>query len=280
MGRKKLQVSGLFLVMLAGGIGAGAGHAETSPEQKQFDAEIDGAIIFGSGGRIKKLVLGDWNAVDLGPGQFSRWSPTGKKIAVLSGSKIFVLSPDGSHRTQLVSDAHNRGDCPLEFHANGREIIYLKGGHWWAVNIVNKSVRQLARGRYSGEPAIAGDGKRMVCRARHTLWAIDLIRQTRRRYGRNCSPSISPDGRRIMRNLSGHKAIEIRNWNGSGKFKITHAPRLDNHHWSNHNDYIVGQQDKGKGIYVYKVSEKRVTCVYRGASTCPDLYVGKVAAGK
>jgi hypothetical protein len=249
----------------------------------QLASDISGAVVYSHDRHIYKVVIGDWNPVDLGRGEYARWSPDGKKIAVYDRRKIFAMNADGSNRRLVTSEAWQDGGCPIEFHANCREIIFFRRGKMglWAVDIQNGQTRKMIDlHRYTGEPGISGNGERMVCRSARDVYAIDLVKKTNHVYAKSaCSSSISPDGKLVMNNTGGHKSIDIRSWDGK-RIKVVSASicqpdgQWDNHHWSNHNDYICAQGDGVGESYVIKLSTNRGTRVtWVGHTSYPDLYV-------
>lgn len=281
-------ILGCILVLSSESANANAGPSKAEQTSlARLDAELDGAVAYSRSGRIYKVVIGDGTPVDLGPGKYVRWSPHGDKLAVLdSQGKVFVMDDDGSNRIELASGAATQ-NCPLEFHTNDQEVIWLQGSTFKATHILTKTTRDLMNNPphgYSGEPGISADGKRLACRASHDLYAIDLDNETDRKYADGCSAGVSPDGTTIMNNVTGHKELAIRNWDGSNSRSL-HADNgcspdgsWDNHHWSNHNDYIAALGDGSqKEVYVIKVSTDATTrMTWVGDADYPDLYVGDV----
>jgi Tol biopolymer transport system component len=211
------------------------------------------------------VVIGDWKPIDLGRGEYARWSPDGEKIAVYDRRKIFVMDMDGSNRKLVTDEAWQKNGCPIE----------------WAADIYNRKMRKLADfHNYSGEPGISADGTRMASRLDGDVWAIDLVKKTDFMYARGgCSSGISPDGRWLMSNRGDHKSMNIRSWNGK-KTKVLRSSigRWDNQTWSNHNDYICAEGEKTGDSYVVKVSTGRGTRVtWVGNTVYPDLYVAATA---
>ena len=256
----------------------------------QLASEISGTIVYSRHRYIYKVVIGDWKPIELGEGEYARWGPDGEKIAVYDRRKIFAMDVDGSNRKLVTDEGWSRHGCPIEFHTNGREIIFIRRNKrgLWAVDIFSGKMRILADLHdYAGEPGISADGTRMVARVGSTAYAIDLAKKTDFRYVnalRACSSGISPDGKWLMNNRMGNIAMDIRSWDGK-ELKVLRATicqpdeEWDNHHWSNHNDYICTQGGKRGDIYVIKVSAGRCTRVTRvGRAVYPDLYVAGTLA--
>jgi hypothetical protein len=257
-------------------------EAKRSPLD-QLASEIQGAIVYSRNRHIYIVVIGDWKPIDLGRGEYARWSPDGKKIAVYDRRKIFVMDMDGSNRKLVTDEAWGEHGGPIEFHPNCREIIFIRRNKrgLWAADISNGRMRKLADSRsYTpdriGELGISADGKRMVCRLNRDLYAIDLVKKTDHVYAKSaCSSGISPDGRWLMNNRGEHKSMDIRNWDGK-RVRVLRSSigRWDNQTWSNHKDYICAEGEETGDSYVIKVSANRATRVtWVGSTVYPDLYV-------
>ncbi len=261
--------------------GVGAKKAKKSPRD-QLASEIEGAVIYARNRRIYKVVIGDWKPIELGRGEYARWGPHGKKIAVYDRRKIYVMNADGSGRKLVTDEAWQKSGCPIEFHTNGREIVFIRRNKrgLWAVNISDGKMRKLVDLRnYSGEPGISADGKRMVCRG-NSVYAIDLVKKTDVKYSGGCASGISPDGKWIMNNDDGHKTMTIRSWDRKTVKKLRASicrsdNEWDNQTWSNHNDYVCAEGDgKTSDGYVINISANRGTRVtWVGNVVYPDLYV-------
>ncbi len=283
----------LLPVLIFGLLHSAELHANPSPAEQakldQLNNEIDGAVVYSKGGRIFLVVIGEWNPIDLGAGLYARWSPHGDRIAVLEATgKVLVMDADGGNRIQLATGAAT-DNCPLEFHTNGQEVIWLSAGVWKATDIDSHDTRDLMSNpphAYSGEAGISADGQRLACRASHDLYAIDLSGPSDRKYADGCSAGVSPNGQRVMNNVDGHASLQIRDWDGAKVFSV-HAANgcdpdgsWDNHHWSNHDDYIAAKGDGStKEAYLIKVSADLTTRVtWVGGVDYPDLYLGAVVA--
>jgi Tol biopolymer transport system component len=252
-------------------------------------AEVEGAVVYTGGGHVRKVIIGDWRVTDLGEGDFARWSADGNRLAVYDDGDLYVIDADGSNRTLLVKDADKKDGCPVEFHPNNREVVFWKKkGGFHAADIETLNVRRLnAPGTYTGSACISADGKRMAVRWGHNLYAVDLENKRHHKYASGCSPGVSPDGKLVMNNDGGHRTVTIRGWDGKGEQKI-HSKALspdnrwDNHHWSNHSDYIAAQGERGGGYaYVVNVAANRATRVtWESRIGYPDVWIAPQAEEK
>ncbi len=279
---------------LAAALLAPTAAADEGPSEKEratlasLDNAIDGAVVYTRRGHVRKVVIGRWQAVDLGPGDYARWAPDGKRLAVWHKGDVCVMNADGSGRRKLLSGADKDDGCPIEFHTNNREIVFWKKGKGFhAVEIETGKVRRLnAPGTYTGSACLSADGRRMACRWGNDLFAVDLEKGTHRKYARGCSPGLPPSGRLLMCNTGGHRELVIQGWDGTKGVRLntrTASPdnRWDNHHWSNHEDFLAAEGEGKRGeVYVVQVSRNQCYRVsWEGRAEYPDLFVGPVAAG-
>lgn len=253
---------------------------------------IWGKVVYSKSGNVRAHLLGDPAYADLGPGKYARWSPDGRKVAIKHENSIFVANADGSNRIELVNDAEGDDNCPVEFHANGREILFIKDKHIMAVDIETKAVRVLVD--YvdcTGELGMDAEQNRVVCRDDHILRAIDLDTGQHTEFADDhCSAGISPDGNYVTYNDNGkphHLKVHIRKINrdctDSQTYKsVPHRVMPDeimgdNHHWSNHNDWITCEGDEHRNGVPYMINVKTqkgyVMVEVKGAKY-PDLWVG------
>jgi len=257
---------------------------------------INGKVVYTKDGIVRVHVLGDDNYTELGSGKFARWSPDGQKVAVLDGSIIYVVDADGTNRVELVTDAEGDKNCPLEFHTNGKEVLYILDDQIMAVDIHTKAKRVLVDFvDCSGEIGMSADQNRVVCRDGHILRAIDL--DTKKHtvfHDDNCSAGISPDGNFVTYNDNGtphHLNVYINKLNdscsGSSRYlRISHSVMPDeimgdNHHWSNHNDWITCEGDKKRNGVPYMINvktKKGYEMVNVEGTKYPDLWVDTSSA--
>ena len=259
--------------------------------RESLSTEIKGSVIFSRNHFIYKVVIGKWTPVELGRGDYARWSPDGTKIAVYDRRKIYVMDADGSNRKLVSEEAWEGSGCPIEFHANGHEIIFTKRKEQglWAVDINSGEMRKLFDlNGYPGEMSMSADGTKMAYRLKPDLYGLDLTKNSSFVYLKACgySAGISPDGKWLMNNTNNgdgsHESMNIRSWDGT-EVRILRTAicqpdgEWGHHTWSNHNDYITAQGGLKGESYIIKLSENRGTRITWGGKTVyPDLYVEQI----
>ncbi|MCB0285397.1 MAG: hypothetical protein KDE57_01990 [Calditrichaeota bacterium] len=252
---------------------------------------ITGKVVYTVDKKVRVHELGNPEFTELGRGKFARWSPDGQKVAVKDGETIYVINADGTNRIDLVTDAEGDNNCPIEFHTNGKEVLYIYDDQIMAVDIHSKAKRVLVDFvDCTGEIGMAADKNRVVCRDGHTLRAIDLDTNKHTVYHNdNCSAGISPDGNHITYNDNGkphHLYVYIDQLNATTTksqnfLKISHSVMPgeimgDNHHWSNHNDWITCEGDEKRNGVPYMinvVTQKGYVMVDVSGTKYPDLWV-------
>jgi hypothetical protein len=205
--------------------------------------DLHGKVAFTrQGTRIKVITLGDTISQDFGPGKYVRWSPDGTKLAVSYNNNVYVMEAvKNAQQTLLVSGIDNIPNCPIEFHTNGHEILYVKSRMIYAVDINTKNSRLLALPPYpalptpqmkitpdcDGEIGISADGNRMVYRGyEQVVNGVSIVMPHKVDFTLNydslyllyyndpnnlrtvepngCSTNISPDGSMVMNNTRAH----------------------------------------------------------------------------
>jgi Tol biopolymer transport system component len=262
----------------------GAADEPTEEEKAalaRLTEQVGGAVVYTHDRRLRLLELGQVQPRDLGSGLCARFAPDGRRLAAFDRGVVSMIDVSTGARTELVRDVEEDDGCPVEFHSDGRQVIFVREDEGvFTVRIHDRVVQQLVGGDdYSGEPGISADGKKLAVRAGHNLFAIDLTTGQRRRYGRGCSPGVSPDGRFLMHNVNGHRRLPIDSWDGSQRFDLDAEScrpdrSWDNHHWSNHPNYIAAQGDRRwRAVYVLDVAANRGTRVTWERSASPDLHI-------
>ena len=263
---------------------------EPSGEEKaalaRLTEQVGGAVVYTHDDRLRLLELGQIKPRDLGPGLCARFSPDGRRLAAFHREVVSVIELSTGARTELLKGVEDDDGCPVEFHADGGRVVFVREDKgMFTVRIRDRLVEKLTgEDDYTGEPGISADGKRLAARAGHHLYAINLDTGERRRYGRGCSPGVSPDGRYLMHNVNGHRSLPIESWDGRERFDLDADScrpdrSWDNHHWSNHPNYIAAQGDRRwRAVYVLDVAANRGTRVTWEESASPDLHIRRAPA--
>ena len=230
---------------------------------------IEGKLVYSRKGKIRVHLLGSSQYTELGRGKFARWGPDGQKVAVKHKSTVYVIDADGGNKKTLVTDAEGDKNCPLEFHPNGREVLFIRDKRIVAVDIETQKERVMVPFvSCTGEIGMATENNRVVCRDGHELRAIDIDTKRNTIYhDDNCSAGISPDGNYVTMNDNGkphHLSVFIRKINPTCTFtteylRISHDVMPgeimgDNHTWSNHNDWITCEGDNWRNGVPYMIN--------------------------
>jgi len=201
-----------------------------------FGGRVTGSVIFTASDRVCVATLGGNTVRDLGPGTFARWGPDGRAIAVVHDGGVEVMGTDGSERRRLVRAGVNEPACPIEFHPNGREILFcVDGGGLRSVEIATGRVRDW-KIPFEREIGISQDGRRLAGRHRKDLCSAEMPFDRLRKYADGCSSGISPDGLWLLANRGDHKSISLTPFEG-GSPRILRAqglepdPKWDNQTW-------------------------------------------------
>ncbi|MBW1810401.1 MAG: PD40 domain-containing protein [Deltaproteobacteria bacterium] len=288
----------------------------------QLALEIDGIILYSrppnlNQGEKKWMIdtirIGEWKAETLDEGMCGRWSPDGKRIAVLRSDdgipgdeivgEIWLVNADGSGEKYLsggVKAFGMRGACPIDFHPNNKEILFIReDGGISSVDIRTARVRDLQLpGKFTEELQLTGNGKLLVGRWKGKgNWAmnrrmvvVDLATKIHRVYGAGCCPAVSPDGNWMTVNHDGHYRMSICNKDIKHRVSIKSRGTIypqhgwHNWHWSNHNDYLALKSEvysirKYNGQpdgFIFKFSDRVATRITFGQEAeFPDLYVSR-----
>jgi len=240
------------------------------------------SVAYARNGRIEVIRLGEETSRTLGKGQFVRWGPEGHQLAVVEGGTLSLIKVDGSERRVLAKNVFVKDGSPIEFHPQGQHILYLrKDRHFHLVDIKTGESRSLAEwGTFTGEPCFAEDGRRLVAREGHTLWNVDTRTGTRTTFGKGCSPMMTADGRFLLHNLGGHQRLAVKKADGTPVKDLSSQTlrpdrNWDNHHASNHPDYLAAQGEKGPGgAYIVRISDNRIwRAGPKGKITYPDVFI-------
>ncbi|GEM_PF-3424516 len=247
------------------------------------------SVAYTRNGKVEVVNLGEEKARVLGNGQFVRWGPEGKRLAVVNGKTLSVMEADGRNRRVLAQDVKVKDGSPLDFHPDGNHILYLAPDrHFQRINLsTGERVSHSDWGTFTGEPCYADGGKWLVAREERTLWKVNTQTGVRTRFATGCSPMMTADGRYLLHNLGGHQRLAILNADGTPKTELstrTQRPdtRWDNHHASNHPDYLTAQGEKGpRGAYVVRISDNRIwRAGQKGGVQYPDVFIHQAASSE
>ncbi len=222
-----------------------------------------------SGGAARQLVEG---------ASYARWSPDGETVAMVSGHEVLVYNWQTGETRTLARVEQPRA---VGFHPDGREVFFTDGQAIRAVHIKTGSVRQVLDGAPFFELDVASDGTFMAATVRVRGWRVrryELPDGTYREVARGCSAGVSPDGRWIMTNTGGHQRLDLRDSVNGEVSRTLHAPEghtLNNHKWSNRNEWIAGiVQEPGTDIMAQRVSDGRTwRLTEHGDADRPDLFI-------
>ena len=132
------------------------------------------------------------------------WSPDGRRIAFVAGSRIRVVNDDGSGLQNLTP-----GGYPVRSPAwspDGRRIAFVsrRDGNLeiYVMNADGSGQRRLTRNAVrDSDPVWSPDGRRIAFVSKWQVWAMNADGSGQRRLthngARNFAPAWSPDGQRI-----------------------------------------------------------------------------------
>jgi|GEM_PF-1265703 len=300
-------------------------HGANSDERHalaELDQAIDGEIVYakflGEGRtNIEKIRIGEWEPVPLiTDGQYPRWSPDGQQIAFFKAKpdgnqstfwlpgELWVMDSDGKNLRLLTTEiaAGELGLlCPLDFHPNGDEIVFLNADyHLKAISLKTGAVRRLGTGDYyTGEPQLSNDGRYLVTRGdsrgsggdfERPVILVDLVAGKEEPYSFGCCSTISPDGGWLTTNSPNHREMYF--WSRQldqqaaffAKKSLKPHGLWDNWHWSNHPRYLAVKSDgkpangKPDDAFVLDIATRKSTRVtFDRDIDYPDLFVASPA---
>lgn len=326
--RLKICITVAVLIAPVGSLQAGGYPEPASQEERRkldrLAAEIDGFLVYSRPPRksddetvwmIDKLQIGEWQAEAVTEGVCARWSQNGRHLAVFRTQKgepedgaiggIYLVKPDGSGVRELCHEAASlgvRGTCPLDFHPDNRQVVFIRaGGSIASVNVDSGEVLDLGLpGRFNRELQLTGDGRYLVGRwqgkgdwaALRRLVVMNLDDKIHRVFAAGCCAGISPDGNWMTTNHDGHYKMSIISKDIKNRVVFWARDMIHpqhgwhNWHWSNHNDYIAMKSEVYRKLdrdyrgpadaFIIKFSAGRATRVTFGQeANFPDLFVSR-----
>ncbi|GJL81674.1 MAG: hypothetical protein DHS20C01_13080 [marine bacterium B5-7] len=212
---------------------------------------------------------------------YPRFSPQGSRVAMVSGNDIVVF--DGRTNQRHVV-AHARNPRAVAWHPQGNRLFYTDADSVWIVDLKSRAKQRVVSGTVFLELDVAPDGRALVGtvhRLGFSILTVDLKTGQKRRLAGGCSASFSPDGRQVSRLDNSHTQLSLLAFNGKSPDHILKAPgkmKYDNHFWSNHPNWIVGEDESDQRdiILIHAVSGevKRVTTV--GNASRGDVFIRSV----
>ncbi|MCK5516831.1 MAG: flippase-like domain-containing protein [Desulfobulbaceae bacterium] len=226
----------------------------------EIPQELKGSIVFQRSDGIYVQVVGESKGKRIiEGGSYPRWSNDGKQIVFLKGNKVMIARFDGKRVKEVAVSKKPQAVC---FYPDGEHILYIDGKSIMIANTRKFHVVKFLEGYNFKELDISDDGKKVAATVKnitgYSVKLFDLENSKVRTVARGCSATLSPDGRLVTSNESGHKTLRIFD---SGSLKLTgriHAPKhdlFDNQKWSNDSDWLVSTSEKkGNNIFIHKVS--------------------------
>jgi Tol biopolymer transport system component len=182
------------------------------------------------------------------------WSPDGRKLAFLSGAKIYLMNADGSEHLALTQPQPGRR--ALAWSPDGRKLSFLQGGgcgqfcfNLYVVNSDGSGLRNLTSKLGAGggpgagpasDPAWSPGGRKLAFVRRNAgldrtpIYVVEadgsgLRNLTPKPVGAYADPAWSPDGRKIAfaSESDGNSEVYVMNANGSGQRSLTRNPAFD-----------------------------------------------------
>ena len=115
------------------------------------------------------------------------WSPSGERIAFVTGGNLWTADADGTHRAELAEQADEPAWSP-----NGRRIAFTRGGFVYTVRADGLDERKLARGAH---PSWSPDGERIALDRDDEIVTLRWYGGGVKDAGAGSDPAYGPDGR-------------------------------------------------------------------------------------
>ena len=264
---------------------APASHLES--ELKRLDKRIEGKVVFHRTpkGKPVPIEIAVFELGDTQPktiikdGRKPRWSPDGKHIAFLRGNDIMHARSNGKKVEKLATSSEG---FAIAYHADGEHVIFTDNKEAKSVNIKTKEVTVLLKHDKFMELDISKDGNHLIATQKkfggYSVRSYNLTTGEGHVVGNGCSTSFSPDFKKTINNLHGHKQLAIRDIATRKVLQHVPAPegyRFDNQTWSNHPDWIISVNEGAlNDLYLHYLPDNTNYQITRvGNADYPDLFV-------
>jgi plastocyanin len=175
------------------------------------------------------------------------FSPDGGQVAYSKNNKISIKNSDGSGSATIidVSCPTGKEPCLSWIELSGAQYLYWseQSGAIYRVRIgasEKEKVHNSSDKLYM--VSVSADGKKAACsKPSWSAWAID-IGGGERSLGGGCQATVSPNGKYVTHNLSGHKKADIHDHASKSVVKTITCPtgEFNMHRFSHHsNDWVV-----------------------------------------
>ncbi len=240
---------------------------------------IDGSMAFTFEGDVYKVDIGSREPTLLvKDGSYPRWSPDGAFIAFVRGNSIMRVRSDGANEEKLAAASEARA---VAYHPKGSHVLFTDKKAVRSVELQTGTVETVLEGWTVRELDVSSDGRRLaatVRRAGYHVYVFDLETGESKRLARGCSANMSPDGRLVSLNKSGHRVLGFlssESGEASGAIHALPDRRFDNHSWSNEQDWMVCvSEEDAQNVFAHRIStDEAFQLTFRGNCNRPDLYV-------
>lgn len=269
--------------------------------RERKDSGHDVFIMDANGANVKRLTTDKFVDCTL-----PRWSPNGENIIFTATTdkahynyNLYIMDKNGKNIRSIVQFPGRKGDA--SFSPDGEKIIFIgepsnkdicslfimdrKSGKIKSLVQFQRSINNLRCPIFSPDGLkIAYIGAKRASDIYLTDWEGKTLKCLTGHRGRNITPSLSPDGRKVAfsSNRDGNWEIYVMDL-GSGKVKrLTHNPAIDIEPcWSPDGREIVFSSDrKGKWeIYIVGIDGKNERCLTEGFFTGLSVSIMGPSAG-
>jgi hypothetical protein len=188
-----------------------------------FSAAPTGWACFAVGGDVYRAPVGGSRELlaDNVGAKHACWSWDGSLIFyIVSGGDIYAMNNDGSDRRKIGNADDKRYSAIAAYRPENRSVLCVDGRTFYKINADDKDKVAIcaAGASVDGEIAISRDGTKIAYRSGDSGGGGKLKKLTvggsPTGYAGNCSASLSPNGRYLTENQSGHTELKVIDWDG------------------------------------------------------------------